>query len=339
VLSDFSLSAALAQFSDAERAALGDFWHPVAYASELGDAPCRVTLLDVDLVLWQHAGALSVAPDQCPHRGSRLSTGWVAEGQLVCPYHGLHFDGQGRCTKVPAQDPQTPISARLQLSTVLCTQRYGLVWVCLSGAPRLPLPEWPALETAAHQQYASYADWQASAGRHVENFNDIAHFAWAHVGTFGAREQPLLLPERIEETPLGLRRTTRVAQAERDTFTDAAIVTEADYLYEFTYPFASSLRIAYPSLGTEWIYSAASPVGPAQTRIFILKARDYGQDEPLAEWIAFQDAIDEEDRRVVEQQRPRAIPLDPAAEGHIVADAWSLAFRRRWASFGVNGPI
>jgi hypothetical protein len=59
----------------------------------------------------------------------------------------------------------------------------------------------------------------------------------------------------------------------------------------------------------------------------------------VAKWIAFQDAIKEEDRRVVVEQRPRAIALGRAAEGHLVADARSLAFRRRRASFGVSGPL
>ena len=327
------------QFTAAERAVLGDFWHPVAYAEELTERPLRVSLLDLDLVLWRGLNGIAVAYDQCPHRGSRLSSGWVSHGELVCPYHGLHFAADGRCTRVPAQDEQTLISPRLRLETVSTAARYGLVWVCLSGTPRLPLPEWPALEAAGNQRYAARTDWQASAGRHVENFNDIAHFAWAHAGTFGARERPRLLPELIEETPSGLRRTTRVAQVERDTFTAEALVSEADYVYEFAFPFASSLQIAYPNLGHEWIFDAVCPVSPVHSRIFILKARDYGQDQPLADWVSFQDAVNEEDRLVVEGQRPRALPLDLRAEANIAADAWSLAFRRRWRAFGLDRSV
>lgn len=329
----------LAGFTAEERAVLGNFWHPVAYAAELAAEPLRVQLLDLSLVLWRGADGIAVAHDRCPHRGSRLSGGWVTDGQLVCPYHGLHFAADGRCTRVPAQDEQTLIASRLRLETVATTERYGLVWVCLSGTPQLPLPVWPALEVAANPRYAARTDWAASAGRHVENFNDIAHFAWAHAGTFGARERPRLLPELLEESPAGLRRKTRVAQVERDTFTAEALVTEADYLYDFVFPFASSLEIAYPNLGREWIFDAVCPLTPTRSRIFILKARDYGQDEPLADWVAFQDAVNEEDRRVVEAQIPPAVPLDPQAEAHVAADAWSLAFRRRWRSYGLTRTI
>ncbi|NBQ89775.1 MAG: aromatic ring-hydroxylating dioxygenase subunit alpha, partial [Betaproteobacteria bacterium] len=188
-----------AQFTAGERAILGSFWHPVAYVDELGDAPLQVQLLDLDLVLWRSPAGIAVAHDRCPHRGSRLSAGWVSEGTLVCPYHGLHFAADGRCTRVPSQDEATLLSPRLRLDTVSATERYGLVWVCLDGAPRLPLPSWPALEVVGHQRYAARTDWHTSAGRHVENFNDIAHFAWAHAGTFGARERPRLLPEVLEE--------------------------------------------------------------------------------------------------------------------------------------------
>lgn len=333
------LQPAHSGFSHADWHCLASFWHPVAFSQEVADRPFAASLLDVDLVLYRHAAGVTVALDRCANRSVPLSRGSLKAQTLACSMHGLRFDGTGRYVAIPSAGEGMRMPDRLRLRTFPSLERYGIVWTCLSGEPRWPLPEWPAFEVPGRAFYTASDTWQASALRHVENFNDIAHFAWAHAGTFGARERPRLLPEVLEESPAGLRRTTRVAQVERDTFTDEALVAEADYVYEFTFPFASSLRIAYPNLGHEWIYDAVCPLAPERSRIFILKARDYGQDQPLADWVAFQDAVNEEDRLVVEGQRPRAVPMEAQAEAHIAADAWSLAFRRRWRRYGLTRTI
>ncbi|WP_263993514.1 DUF5914 domain-containing protein, partial [Mycolicibacterium fallax] len=43
---------------------------------------------------WRTAdGTLAVGPSACPHLGADLSTGSVECGTLICPWHGLRFDG------------------------------------------------------------------------------------------------------------------------------------------------------------------------------------------------------------------------------------------------------
>ncbi|MBA3518370.1 MAG: hypothetical protein H0T75_12175 [Rhizobiales bacterium] len=54
----------------------------------------------------------------------------------------------------------------------------------------------------------------------------------------------------------------------------------------------------------------------------------------MDEWITFQQAVNEEDRWIVEAQHREEIPMDLKTEAHILADAWSIAFRRRWAQLG-----
>lgn len=61
-----------------------------------GPGPWRRVVAGHSLVLWRDGdGALAAAPDACPHLGASLSTGRVAEGRLVCPWHGLRLDRRG----------------------------------------------------------------------------------------------------------------------------------------------------------------------------------------------------------------------------------------------------
>jgi phenylpropionate dioxygenase-like ring-hydroxylating dioxygenase large terminal subunit len=47
------------------------------------------------VVVWRGAdGSVRAWPDRCPHRGMRLSFGFVRRNALVCIYHGWSFGSQ-----------------------------------------------------------------------------------------------------------------------------------------------------------------------------------------------------------------------------------------------------
>ena len=54
--------------------------------------------------LWRDSGGrIRAVEDRCPHRLYPLSTGEIRGDDIECGYHGLRFDGTGRCTHIPAQ--------------------------------------------------------------------------------------------------------------------------------------------------------------------------------------------------------------------------------------------
>jgi nitrite reductase/ring-hydroxylating ferredoxin subunit len=111
--------------------ALRQAWYAVARAIDVGAAPVSVTLLATRVVLYRTVTGVVAAPDRCPHREAPLSAGTVADGCLVCPYHGWTFGDDGRCVRVPSAADHVPPPPRAHLSTFGCTERYGLVWLCL----------------------------------------------------------------------------------------------------------------------------------------------------------------------------------------------------------------
>lgn len=314
------------------------FWHPVAFTSEIADRPYPFVLLGLRLIAFRTSSGFTVALDRCPHRGTSFALGFVKEDRLVCGYHGLQYDSTGRCVAVPPSGPDAKIPPSLCLRVFRSEARYGLLWVLLSGDPVFPLPSWTPLEDPGLQKVKmAPGDWACSAGRHVENFNDVAHFSWIHAGTFGNREDPVTARYQLQNTDAGIHRAIKIKQIDRDTFSDKpATVTEMDYTYEFTFPFASYLKIASPDGRVEHIFDVVRPVSARRSRVFILKARNYDLDQPVDEWIRFQEAVNAEDQAMVESQEPQDLPLDLTSENHIAADAWSIAYRRRWKSLGLQ---
>jgi nitrite reductase/ring-hydroxylating ferredoxin subunit len=93
--------------------------------------------------LWRGvSGRAQLWEDRCPHRGMRLSFGFVRGDRLGCLYHGWQYDEGGRCKYIPAHpDLDPPDTIRVGVAPV--TESGGVIWGCLEGeAPSAPeLPE------------------------------------------------------------------------------------------------------------------------------------------------------------------------------------------------------
>ena len=314
----------------------------MAASYEFEAGPFRSVLLDEPLVVWRdHDGAAVVAPDRCPHRGAALSGGHLVDGQLQCPYHGFRFDGSGRCTLVPSSGPTAAISRRLDLEPIRAVERHGLIWVLLSGDELAPLPNWNGIDEPGRQWVmCAPTTWQAAALRHAENFCDQGHFPYIHAATFGSAEEAEVPPIVVTQDEHELHFELDTVQVLRDTFDSPGTEATVHYEYRWAVPFATWLSIDYGEGRTERIADVAAPVTRGTSRVYLQKSRDYDLDQPVEPYREFQDAINEEDRRIVESLQPAAPPLDLAGEVHVRADVVSIAARRWFAERlgGVSSP-
>jgi phenylpropionate dioxygenase-like ring-hydroxylating dioxygenase large terminal subunit len=327
-----------ATFAPKDWEILARHWHPVALVEEITEAkPFGAVLLDVPIVLYRIGEVLTVALDRCPHRGTRLSLGHVRGGRLICPYHGLEFDSAGQCVGVPAHGATTGPARYLELRTMLVAERFGLVWVCLIPEPAAPLPDWSVIEQPGNQRAVLNDFWNASAGRHVENFCDLGHFAFIHAGTFGSADHVEVETYDVEHTNSGFRYIVDIPMLDGSVFDESRIAPIRSE-YHVSLPFSTRLTMHY-SKGIEHICDVASPVSAERCRIFILKSRDHDQDQPVEEWSRFQHAVNEEDRVMVESQTPRGIPMAAGVERHLSSDRFSVLFRRHWAEQGLGGSL
>ena len=326
------------RFRPANWQLLQRFWHPVAFTAEIVDRPYPFKLLDLGLIAYRTPAGFTVALDRCPHRGASFALGWIEKDKLVCGYHGLQYDDAGRCVAIPSAGPAAKIPSRLCLRIFRSEVRHSILWVSLTDEPLFPLPDWRRLADPSLQKAnMTPSDWNCSAARHIENFNDVAHFSWIHAGTFGSQDHPLTPRCRVVPTAAGFLSSIQVKQVDRDTFRDAPIsIAEMTYHYDFTFPFSSYLKITSPDGRNEHIFDTIRPISAEISRVFIVKSRDYDLDRPVEQWISFQEAVNAEDKRMVESQRPQDLPLELGTEVHIGSDVWSIAYRRRRKSLGLK---
>ncbi len=113
----------------------------VAIGGSSGLAPRAVMpaiVRGTELAVWRDPdGAVHAWRNQCPHRGMRLSFGFVdGNGRLACRYHGWRYAADGKCAAVPAH-PDRPPPDDVSVTAYASGERDGLIWVALSDAPPL----------------------------------------------------------------------------------------------------------------------------------------------------------------------------------------------------------
>ena len=193
-------------FCESDWTALAPYWYPVAFSHEVSEKPIAAQLLDERVVLYRLAnGKVTAARDLCLHRGVPLSMGFLEEDTLVCAYHGFRYDGYGRCVCIPAH-PGAAIPPKLKLQTYPTQERYGLVWTRLVDDEPKSLPEFDEwLDPDYLQVLPNSIQLEASAGRQIEGFLDVGHFAFVHVETFGDHTDPEVPSYTVKPTANGFQ--------------------------------------------------------------------------------------------------------------------------------------
>ncbi len=114
-------------------------WVAVGLSQDLRPAMAMPGRIDgVDLAVWRSAsGQLHAWGDRCPHRGMRLSHGFVRGESLSCIYHGWQYGEDGGCTAIPAHPQLTPPKT-ICAKTFDCVEQDGLIWVALRTVSTTP---------------------------------------------------------------------------------------------------------------------------------------------------------------------------------------------------------
>lgn len=315
--------------------ALREYWYPVAYSHEVGPRPLHVRVFGEGYVVWrpEEGAAPSGAIDECPHRGARLSQGWVEDGCLVCPYHGWRFDPNGAVVEIPSNEPGLPVPSRAHTGAILAGERYGLVWVCV-GVPRADIPELREADDDGFVLIHELGEvWRASAPRIIDNALDVAHVAWTHRASVGSSAAPRLSDFTVqrdgEHLEFSVTITARVNEQQKANTGIATDFTRRTTHAELVQPFVFRGAMEYHDNGLMHVlYKTATPIDDEHTLFYQFIARNDAPDDARREGIIAVDRlVQSEDRALLENVNPE-FPIEATTEVHTRADRMTLEYRR-----------
>lgn len=321
-------------------------WHPAGWADAMPhDEPVRVSALDVPVVIAKIGGQWAAMDDRCPHRGTSLALGTITDHGLRCPYHGWEFDGDARCIAVPSLGSSRRLGPQLDARPFAVHEAHGLVWVNLDAdADPASIPDFPTESTDGMTTVRGpVLSWQTSAGRHVENVLDVAHFPFVHAATFGDTASTEIAPYRTDTTEDDRTGAVTVsAELDVDTvnppsgtrrlFASFGERIPVHYRYEVTLPYRVSIIFTFPEGVRRELHEAVRPNGPDRCTIFWALRVDERLGSDPAEELASALRVRDEDQHVIESQPP-GVPVDPSSEPQVPADRLAVAYRtalRRW---------
>jgi phenylpropionate dioxygenase-like ring-hydroxylating dioxygenase large terminal subunit len=313
---------------------LRDYWYPVTLSATVAGKPVPATLLDEQIVLWRNKDGVSAFRDLCVHRGTRLSVGWVENDQLICPYHGWSYACSGEVVRIPAAPPDRPLPRKARAIRYKCKERYGLVFVCL-GEPKCDIYEVPNFEREEFKTHiVGPTQWQANAVRSFENFMDESHLPWVHNGLLGNRDNVPIIPSRsTRPTERGFyyECTSEVRKRVGD-----GKVTANRLTFDIVLPYSLYHENIMPNGDRHIDLFYVTPVSEKVSVRFMVVGRNHDLDEPAEKFRDFTLAVWEQDRVIVESQRPEEIPVEWTEELHVRGpDDPSVVYRRMLLQAGI----
>jgi phenylpropionate dioxygenase-like ring-hydroxylating dioxygenase large terminal subunit len=321
--------------------ALRACWHPVGFASRFAEEPVRVVLLGEPIVIWRDsAGAPHALRDLCVHRGTALSLGRVVGDRLMCPYHGWQYGVDGICALIPQLAEPTRIPGKARVAAYRCRTAFGLIWVAMDE-PRWELPEIPELDSPdwVTVPCGPFA-WDADASRQLENFTDFGHFPWVHPGLLGDPQRPVVPEYEVRADGHVLQYDiVRPEAPNADNFpvfaNEAVELPERRSRYRLHLPYTIVLRLGWGGEAGMVYLFASQPITEDRCAGYVVIGRNYDPEQPPEVLQEFERTIFEQDRRVVESQRPERVPFDLAAEMHLKFDAVAITYRRAMRDQGL----
>jgi len=160
-------------------------WQVIAFGKEIGSAPLARTVCEERIVLFRTGAGDAVAlVDRCPHRLAPLSFGRVVGDEIQCGYHGLCFDRDGQCARVPGQEQ--PVRARVRKYPLV--ERHGFAWIWLGDAGRADadlVPDFHWMDDPAWASLPGYHHFGANYQLVNDNLLDLSHESFVHEETIG----------------------------------------------------------------------------------------------------------------------------------------------------------
>lgn len=325
--------------------------HPVALPEELGtDAQGRPALHAAEVagrsvVLARIDGRAVALEDYCPHRGARLSQGWIDPESrgFVCPYHGFQWKANGEILKIPSYDVAgmpCPSPKHWRTPSHKVIEGLGVLWICLEGEPVVPLPEVPVLSDPSLVGGAFVQSrFHTAAGRAVEGTLDTYHIAFAHRGSIGNPAEPEAPDTLVEQQGDLLYMELELDQEENLSAQGAGEAPQMGrvrVLYQqWSSPNVVFLLKTAPA-GRYGILFLFRVVSTRETLVYRRIFRDYDLEKSEDEYIQLENQIDHEDRVLLERIRPAVVPVTVPFELHTVYDKPTVQYRKYMRALGFH---
>ncbi|MDD4200230.1 MAG: aromatic ring-hydroxylating dioxygenase subunit alpha [Eubacteriales bacterium] len=270
-----------------------------------------VKRLNLDLALFRDSkGEICCVVDQCSHRGAELSIGKVKGDCISCPFHGLEFDKNGKCTFIPANGKaSTEDISRYNIRHYPVKELNGIIYLWYGETEeadeKLPFFYDQIDESYSYSEFEDH--WDSHYSRCIENQLDVVHVPIVHYNTIGRGNKTLINGPKIlyEKGVLQTSANNETDMGQEPKSPDECVIKD------------TNLNFIYPNIWLNHISSKIkvliyfAPVDDENTILYIRFYCKLSKIKAINSLIAFfgkfaNKIIERQDKRVVITQKPKA---------------------------------
>lgn len=296
---------------------LRNCWYVAGWANEITERPLVRTICNEPILFFRDQdGAVRAVSDRCPHRKAPLSSGFIEKGEITCGYHGIRFDGQGRCVHVPGG---LSFGSTFAVRAFPAQQMHGFIFIWMGDPAKADAALIPDFSENEKPGWVAVRDMLPVACNYqllADNLLDLTHVVYVHKTTLGGSQ--------VTDTPLDVTVDGDVVRAERFMKNvDTAPIYKAArgldgkidrwQIFEWRAPSYIKLTLGARAAGTDLPYgtpvhrvlNALTPETDATTHYFWSTARNWALDDPKVDAIYFNMTVEafNEDKAIAEQQQ------------------------------------
>lgn len=161
-------------------------WYAAAWDVEVKNSLLARKICNKSLVLYRKQDGTPVAlEDACWHRLLPLSKGRLKGDTVICGYHGLQFNSDGRCTHMPSQETINPSACVRAYPTV---QKYRFIWVWMGNPALADASKIPDMHWNTDPEWAGdgkMIEVKCNYRLVVDNLMDLTHETFVHAESIG----------------------------------------------------------------------------------------------------------------------------------------------------------
>jgi len=235
-------------------------WYVGAWAHELDqDKPTALMILGEPIVLWHSNGELIAMEDRCPHRLAPLSLGRCEGGNIRCMYHGIVFNKEGDCLKIPGQDI---IPSKMKIRSYPVASKDGWIWLWIGDPDKADAKLIPSVIGPNDDNYfisTGTLDYDAEAYLINRNLLDFSHVPFVHASTFRTPEETSEVLPKWEKVEGGLSYTLWTRNTMGSPAAPSPVAVDDMLGYDYLLPGIMRLESGHFPLGTADKYDDGRP--------------------------------------------------------------------------------
>jgi phenylpropionate dioxygenase-like ring-hydroxylating dioxygenase large terminal subunit len=190
---------------------LKNVWYIAAWSSEVPvEGIFKRKLLGEDVIFYRQSNGNVVGmADYCPHRFAPLSLGRHEGDNLRCMYHGLVFDGTGKCIEAPFSDCP-PEKVRAKVYPTIERDRY--IWIWMGDEIKADTDLIPSLKRMNDKNWhyiPRHLVYKCNFQLLMDNLLDASHLAFVHANSIGGGQYHAEQLPQLETFDWGVRVTKK----------------------------------------------------------------------------------------------------------------------------------